>query len=429
MPLGLIDLPADVKYLILINLPDCWSLLSLINASDSYNSVYRCLQDLVDNHVRLNDALKYRRESIFVGRYAQRLHHLNLPPDILRWAIERYLAAANSDAVFKNFPLKHSIHPELTWDKLKPILVRNHLLITKFSKFYACNEMARCNPFKNGAVGNKRPTLQEEERIIRATYRLWVFGLLMSKNKASPFENYSAVKVLNSWEFTGRLELQAVRDFLNIVLLERDAFIASVLISQNTGVINTFLMGHHRSYGFNPMALYKFPETMTHCVSQEWHNEPRFPSYPPPRDPRIGNRYDDAHVSIRGKRLYDYIDQHIESVIWETRYLKGQKQGLRLRYPDRKLKENLATGEGEKVPVYEGEWKPLVYHEGRVGTQKVVLGACMWDDWRLKSWGYEFVDFSGTTRDLKDIMQTNESDHDDDCFESIDLWISHAVRP
>ncbi|KAK6345651.1 hypothetical protein TWF718_007561 [Orbilia javanica] len=195
------SLPVDVKLLILLNIPDYLSLQALTAVSHGFATTYKHYETLVSTEPLYADALNYKKESFFLACYSDLLSNQPPGNPIkwqkFRKIVSSYVDAEKSlwrtDYELRNYRLEFLDRGEET----KKRLVDNHKAILDHCEHFIKTErFPRLFRDRNAGTGDRKydrcraersATVEERSRIVRAFYRLWMLVLIYTSETDGGF--------------------------------------------------------------------------------------------------------------------------------------------------------------------------------------------------------------------------------------------------
>ncbi|KAF3225686.1 hypothetical protein TWF106_002202 [Orbilia oligospora] len=194
------SLPVDVKLLILLNIPDYLSLQALTSVSNGFATTYNHYESLVSTEPLYADAAIYEKESFFLACYSELLNRPAGSSPIkwqkFRKIVSSYVDAEKtfwySDYIYRTYRQEFLDRGEET----KRRLVENHKVILqhcdyfikteRFPRLFRDREATTDRKFDR-CKGERSVTLEERSRIVRAFYRLWVLIVIYTSETDGGF--------------------------------------------------------------------------------------------------------------------------------------------------------------------------------------------------------------------------------------------------
>ncbi|KAF3920148.1 hypothetical protein AA313_de0203509 [Arthrobotrys entomopaga] len=214
----------DIKVLILKNIPETDSLLSLILASREFNNVFQEFKHGILSRVYRNEIHQYAIEAFIIQRYKKPLSTYGTSQRTVREVLSMY-GDARAQQIFIEHYLSHSGTCSGGCNIDWPELVKHHKAILRFCKTYVEKEMRGITRKDDEEVKAHPVTLAEKERIVRASYRLWLIVLFWQCRNwedrdammGLPIED--SFYLFDTWHFWDVMAIIAIMEFLYRKLL------------------------------------------------------------------------------------------------------------------------------------------------------------------------------------------------------------------
>ncbi|KAK6528484.1 hypothetical protein TWF281_009725 [Arthrobotrys megalospora] len=194
------SLPVDIKLLILLNIPDYPTILSLTSISHGFSTTYKCYESLVTKPLYA-DALLYEEESFFLARYSDLLVTPSPTRTQIKWQqfrniVNTYVNAEKSSTGWGGYVLRTYRQEFIEGGEgMKKRLVDNHRIILQHCEHFIRTERFP-RLFRDGnhdpdtiATGKydrcrdeRSATPSERARIVKAFYRLWILILIYTSD-------------------------------------------------------------------------------------------------------------------------------------------------------------------------------------------------------------------------------------------------------
>ncbi|KAF3189843.1 hypothetical protein TWF788_009829 [Orbilia oligospora] len=392
------SLPFDIKFSILANLADIRSLNVLCEAFPEFVAVYDSYRSIIEGEVYVRDALAYyKREACWLAFYRERLYNHEVPRKELLQVVMEYKIYPEPPTA-KNiqqelhlvgplYNVLQQFQPEFRSYSEFPVgkkeidsIARNHrVIVAIYEQFISTEQLKRLPDLSaysierrkiRKASGHRRyllATMEEERRIMTALYRLFV---AMNMVVHDPWLG----GIRDSWGFWGNIHVRAVRDFLvdevrRIVereLADTDHKSCEAL----TGLV----------------LLHEFPDNLVN-----WVNGSRGIAQSDLKKQiqylrELGNeRTENAkapNVPLWNQSLY-FLD--VDSWLDVQGYGRVVSN-LRLQASQARHYRRLRVSERQVFMVPSAD----VHHVEQFLHSPIDLSASVWDDQRLKHWGYRF---------------------------------------
>ncbi|EPS39848.1 hypothetical protein H072_6372 [Dactylellina haptotyla CBS 200.50] len=394
--------PDDIKFLILLALPDIRSLNALCAASSAYSRVREDFKFSIENEIYFTDALKYSRESVWVAAHRGTLYRYYATEDEVQSAIDEYtmyprpiLLESGRIGLDGCYGAKYKL--------LREKIVANHRYIMDLY-----DELADRDIEKHLGVGIYLPledisaeerereetyrfycTPGEEKRIVTALYRSWILSLMTCQHKSTIHKEWYLSVVFASWSFWDFMCVRAVQRILwgeinNLIdyAIFNNADMLAIEGEQE-------LLDYARRFTDTTTSLvllHDFPANMA-----VWF---------------LGNEDAPATLDERKevtKRTRDLLDvqtcaqldipvpSHCFFRLHYEYLMRSVDEHAYIRCSDFKKRRICKPGQTVDWDVVEGK---KVWIRGSDMTEPensgIDLNACVWDGWRLKSWGFTY---------------------------------------
>ncbi|EPS39513.1 hypothetical protein H072_6722 [Dactylellina haptotyla CBS 200.50] len=382
------ELAVDIKFIILKRITDFSSLGALLLASKSYYNVYQNYKVSLIFYVFENELGPYKVEAYFIqARQRQMRNRVTEPEEAKKWASE-YTSYQRDESQLGDIFGSAGMS-----DKARAEIVTAHRNIRKLCNYFANKELS--SKRKEGEKESYKPaTIAEEQRIIKAFYRVWLVYLLGTLREPSTGPEYGlsidfGEILFKSWSFWEVMAVKVVKDFLWNGLGKWYTLQQQILLDSSESargedwqVLSCQL--------FHFFMLRLFPQNLIKWMEISVDDEEQVMALVFELQGRIGDFGDDAHPSIETSSLfvkylnngeisqYDPIVPWLETGAWlqtePIRICKAGHQpfGLEDTYGPR-------------------SWvRPLRWRD----QDGVDFKVCIWDDWRLENWGYVNPNFS-----------------------------------
>ncbi|KAF3941012.1 hypothetical protein ABW19_dt0200623 [Dactylella cylindrospora] len=408
-------LSVDIIYLIMANAADLDTLVSLALVSQQCCEVFRRYKATLQQTVSKQEIHQHKRESHFVATFGETLRQADSYNYAgLSYILKQYHqfedGPPNLVYVTPDFATRrwHSHNTPLS----EETLLENHRAIRR-----ACNLLIQrefqSQVKKKSLETTPAATPVERQRVISALYKLWVFVLFYCRRtdrqagirNVLPNDDLPA-SLFDTWGFWDFMAVKMVKDFYWDQLLpyavayrkdkwfpphhfervglqmEVLAFLqfSLLMLHQFPGNINKWIENNHK------------PKKIMQELRELWHT-----AY-----------IDDARYAEPTSRLPElfpsYLNCELASNIFSP-LLQRKRQNNWREVPKRRLCQpghipfEVGEKEGFKSWVRPFNWR-----------DKIDARVCLWDDWRLESWGYIFPIFaeeksSGLLNRLKEYEQ------------------------
>ncbi|KAK6525244.1 hypothetical protein TWF694_005390 [Orbilia ellipsospora] len=380
----LASLPEDIRYLLLKKAADLDTLTSLILASSAFYSTFKRYRDTICNTVLENEIRQHKREALFLLAFSDRITRLDASCAMFNLAVNQYLNFGINGAYTLDGTDKSTLDERNLNDAKK-----SHLHIRSQCKVFV-EDTLKFHHNERGK-GDEPPipaTGAEKQRIIRALYRLWVFISLCCE-RLSPVPFYrgqtlsitseQVLKLFESWGFWGVLEIKLMINFYwrtlepYIELWWGQSGSSPGYVGQLT--IFMSIMVHFFPRGIQQWIDYREEtECMRHhlpCMDQS------HPEY--------------VHSNDKSEPWNYWLNMFDD---WRNGQLFGasfEGPGDIERWPDTPPRRLCRPGHPsyghDEVNGVKSWVRPFSWRE------TPDFRVCLWDDWRLKDWGYAMPDF------------------------------------
>lgn len=211
---NLSNLPSDLKYLLLTAyIQDLRTLHSLTWTNKHFNQIYRCCKSQIDSRIGFLDALRYRKEAIFIAlnHHRDRVFCFDAPIARTVAVIKEY---SWHNVNFSNGGSSPSAYSYINLDSIEKDIIRNHEVVWGLYSRFVKDELGKRDP--GDAAGCGRPSEAEEKRIILALYRLWVLFLASSEHKESGSVAQAVIKDLfyGAWGLWDIMHVKVIKDWV-----------------------------------------------------------------------------------------------------------------------------------------------------------------------------------------------------------------------
>ncbi|KAF3940323.1 hypothetical protein ABW19_dt0201146 [Dactylella cylindrospora] len=389
------SLPVDLKFLLLTSITDVDTLVSLLLASRSYNDIFREYKPAIVHSTWMNESARHARESYFVAAFSSKLRDTEATKDEVQSILTQYLESTRGDCTWAYRNDDNKIHLS------EEVLMRNHKSLRRLCKFFVANEMhprlIPPSPEEQSPNQQQKPaTATEKERIISALYRLWVCLLLLATRHGRDEEGHwdswtlperTVAELFSTWTFWDFMAVKRMKDFFfdQLVPLARLSREQQWLLDYYERSRPMSLSEHAVTQYFFIMS-YDFPHNIERWLQGDVDPE------------GLLNRLDILyHESIHRPENYrvptfspDFsrlFKDYLDGELWfPTRYdeaLWPDTPPIRICRPGH---EPFPIEEKTKIK----SWTRPFPHRN---LNDIDLKACIWDDWRLASWGYVFPEF------------------------------------
>ncbi|KAF3932663.1 hypothetical protein ABW19_dt0201909 [Dactylella cylindrospora] len=415
--LNLLSLPPEIIYTILSQVSDLSTLRSLRLASSKFNAVFKQYQSTLSHKILLADALKYERETVFLAVHFKTIYRYNFRPGDMFAAGEQYYNYVQPAEVLNRefndpdlVPRKASqLEDRYQCDvrALESTIVDNHRGIYAVYKLFLEEELSKYPSYGvpgGGKDGDRAAKTSghinldirrsEEERIIAALYRFWILMLITAQRPLWRFNsNRVLFHIATTWTFRQCMAVLVVQEFLTGAL-RRALEPPAEEVLQRLLVENKITRSPDLGYG--PRSVYDsnmFPEyLMVSILLYE------FPS-------RIASWISDGPAQVE-ENLSNFLKVSSDlrfpnakeddvplpcvSFTFVIRgFLRAQIANGGLHFTGQEPLRICKPGRGSYTePASPGVW--IGRCELQEPYENIDIQACLWDDWRLENWGYEF---------------------------------------
>ncbi|EPS39571.1 hypothetical protein H072_6720 [Dactylellina haptotyla CBS 200.50] len=428
-------LPVDLKFIILRNLSDLETLLSLILTSRSFNSVYQQYRPAIRKAVLQNEIGQHKREAHFISVFKKHITiHNFFNHDTLDDVITQYVTYVDTDPDagfgFRAGSLQKKVPftTEIQWETAQEV----HQQIRKQCREFVEREL-NAREKAHGiwdSVHSTRATASEKRRIMGALYRLYIVLLLCREYRyfdSGPVEVlYEHMgSIFDIWGFWNFMDVRLVKDFYWEQLFpvmeqfkvyasmrggsSRFAF-ARVMAAQYPGNIQQWMSDADGGHACME----------DHGAWDGWHW-----FFQQLCSRQYVERDDGGKDEIAGPLIswLDLFANYLNGSLWsiDPSEIPAENEQNRLTFreywprtpPSRICRpEHKAYGFDEKNGVK--SWvRPFSWRD----TPE--FRVCIWDEQRLERWGYVFPEFE-TVEDTFGAMETGETKD----FEQLEMkWV------
>ncbi|EWC43697.1 hypothetical protein DRE_01584 [Drechslerella stenobrocha 248] len=362
------DLPVDLKILIINNVDNLDSLISLCIASRSFYGVYRRYRDTITASIWESEIGPYKLEAYFIAAFYDRLRDLVSSEDDIENLAARYLDSSCDrcsppESFFGTQKLS-----AVSWGRVR----ENHRAIRG-----VCHFVLEKGLSSRSSEESRGGSTIEKERITKALYRFWFIMLIsairIDEGGGPPFEisRRTAALIFAQWSFWDFMAVKRVKDFFWLrvmpVVWDQQQFI---LDSVNT---NGKPWRELAPFLFAAIVIYLFPED----IVQWFRSGSAQYSFTTELRAVIQIAARKANVNP-SPPTYGFPIDHLNgemdtSDIWnETHPIRTHRPGY--------IPSPLSEPYGQEcwIRAFQGD-----------NMEQIDFTLCIWDDWRLKQWGYD----------------------------------------
>ncbi|KAF3932927.1 hypothetical protein ABW20_dc0101024 [Dactylellina cionopaga] len=402
-PIGhLGGLPDDIKYLILTSLPDVRSLNSLCKASPDYASLRDSFRSSIERKVYLADALKYSRESVWVACHRDVLYRWYTLENELQQAVDQYLGYM-VPTVAENGEVGRGGCYEVDIEVVQDKIISNHRYILSLYE-----EMVKRDLERREAVSTflslegrtveearredtyfMKATATEEKRIVAGLYRSWVIVLMTCQHKVTVDRRWYLGLVFSSWSFWEFMCIRAVQRMLwsEIYRVVEDTIFddAERLAIEEEGEVLDYANTYTDVTG-GLILLHDFPAQI-----HNWFEGNKATSGNPEQQKEaishirelldVKKKCMSLDIPFPNTNVFDHYQEFL------TRERTTPDDYIRCcGFRKRRLCRVGRTADAKKIEgkTYWIKGRDLLWPE----ESALDLNACVWDNWRLKTWGH-----------------------------------------
>ncbi|KAK6533972.1 hypothetical protein TWF281_005314 [Arthrobotrys megalospora] len=407
------DLDLNGKYTLLSYLPDARSIETFCAVFPEFRRTYYTFANRFedpDPKALLWDAQRYTRESVWIAHYRGILNRWNTTTAEVKEAIDQYVAFERRGVEIDTLDWRQGDSCyDMPTSVLQDKMIANHRYILTLYRHVANHDLEKRDATENGGIVRRRlnagrypkktneyrfwPTPDEEHNIVRALYRLWVLVLMSCEHKSPLDRSMWMGCVMGLWNtnFWECMQIRAVQKIIHDVI--------------QSAVDETIYRDKEKTILKNGIDLAKFGTAFkTETASSSILHD--FPSLIPrwfySADTSINPQKREDHV----KEIREFLEHKIcierdvpapNLCIFDAHcgyYTPSIVNGgyLNQAAPFRRVYKRGATTQA--TPHRGGLlWIQMddLKNPERSGLD---LNACIWDEWRCRSWGLRSPSFT-----------------------------------
>ncbi|KAF3319265.1 hypothetical protein TWF173_003713 [Orbilia oligospora] len=415
------DLTIEGQYTLLSYLEDPSAIERFCNVFPQYRRTYYTLVDRFENinpNWILQDSRIYARESIWIACYRGVLNRWDTPTADVKEAIDQYVAynVTNRRMEIAEWQRGDDSCYDRPIDSIKDKLTANHRYILKVYRNIVGHELNGRDATENGGVvrrillaGGRRPgkadrvriwpTVEEEQRIVRALYRLWVLVLMSCEHEKPLDRNMWLGCVMSIWnaDFWGSMHVMSVQKIIYDAIasaIDETIYKDKEKTIRKDGIDPVMFETEFKTEIASTSLLHDFP-----TLTPNWFRVVETPFNPQKREDHIS----DIREFLKRKICIDRDVPSANLCIFDTHY-EFYKQIL---VSDRFINQNISYqrvskhGANLEVMPYTGNmlWVQIGDMKDPAASS-LDLTVALWDNWRCKTWGFKNPSFNRTNVSL-----------------------------
>ncbi|KAK6517092.1 hypothetical protein TWF506_006970 [Arthrobotrys conoides] len=415
------DLNIEGQYTLLSHLGDTKEIERFCDVFPQIRRTYYTLVDRfeeIDPDWVLQDSRAYIRETVWIACYRGVLNRWDTPTADIQEAIDQYVAynVSNRRMEVAEWQRGDDSCYDRPVEGIKDKLIANHRYILKLYRYLVGYELNRRDAAENGGAvrqilttGGQRPgkpnkvriwpTVEEEQRFVRALYRLWVLVLMSCEHKKPLDRNMWLACVMGLWngDFWASMQVMSVQKIIY------DAI--------GSAVDETIYKDKEKKIpkdGIDPIMFEPEFKTDIACASL-LHDFPTL----------IPNWFQAAGTSSNSQRREDHIsdireflkrqvccDRDVPSAnlcLFDTHCEFYKPILVADRFINQSISYQRVSKRGAALEVMPYAGNMLWVQIGDIkdpASSSLDLTVAIWDNWRCKTWGFKNPSFNRTNVSL-----------------------------